>query len=82
MKSCHRSESCRSGAHVVRGCLRRWRRAFFSAMVCSVCLVAAQGAETPINVFAGRKAVVLRDVQNAAEGETLTFRIAKEHLRA
>ena len=79
MKIDHLDEFSKSDAPVGRWYLGRRHLALWGVVAFFLCVGVAHGAMTPANVFAGRKNVVLRDVQSAAEGDTLEFRVAKDH---
>ena len=79
MKIGHLDEFCKSDAPVERWCHQRRRLTLWGVVAIFLCVGVARGDMGSANVFAGRKNVVLREVQNAAEGDTLEFRVAREH---
>ncbi len=63
------------------GALGLFKRHLFKLMVLgfAMCSAIARNVTAPANVFAGRQAVILRDVPNLSQGEKLSFRVAKDH---
>ena len=64
-----------------RGAFGVFNRHLFTLMVLGfvLCGASARNVTLPVNVFAGRQSVILRDVPNLSQGEKLSFRVAKDH---